>query len=225
MFNQIINWLFTEGVKEQQQVQNIVVKIEDRARQLSGLTSTATQSYPDLISRLKHIYLLLDRLVENSEIQKVSLNVVADTIASQSEAEAEAKLEIEEKVSNNEQTTPTFNTPPKIIPEPKLSKTAKELIELRDWVLLAKTGNNTPSPAMLDVLYQQLGKVLEKEGVTSLQENDKFDYERQQIVSTKVTDDPEKNDIVAETVRPGYIFNGSIIRPQEVIIYTKPIAL
>jgi hypothetical protein len=102
---------------------------------------------------LKHIYLLLDRLVENSEIQKVSLNVVADTIASQSEAEA--KLEIEEKVSNNEQTTPTFNTPPEIIPEPKLSKTAKELIELRDWVLLAKTGNNTPSPAMLDVLYQK----------------------------------------------------------------------
>ncbi|WYL96945.1 MAG: nucleotide exchange factor GrpE [Gloeotrichia echinulata IR180] len=223
MFNQMINWLFPEGVKEQQQVQNIVVKIEDMARQLSGLTSTATQSSPDLISRLKHIYLLLDRLVENSEIQKVSLNVVADTIASQSEAEA--KLEIEEKVSNNEQTTPTFNTPPEIIPEPKLSKTAKELIELRDWVLLAKTGNNTPSPAMLDVLYQQLGKVLEKEGVTSLEENDKFDYERQQIVSTKVTDDPQKNDIVAETVRPGYIFNGSIIRPQEVIIYTKATAL
>jgi molecular chaperone GrpE (heat shock protein) len=215
MFNQIINWLFPEGVKEQQQVQNIVVKIEDRARQLSGLTSTATQSSPHLISRLKHIYLLLDRLVENSEIQKVSLNVVADTIASQSEA----KLEIEQKVSNNEQTTPTFNTPPEIIPEPKLSKTVKELIELRDWVLLAKTENNTPSPAMLDVLYQQLGKVLEKEGVTSLEENDKFDYERQQIVSTKVTDDPEKNDIVAETIRPGYLFNGTIVRPQEVIIY------
>jgi molecular chaperone GrpE (heat shock protein) len=68
-------------------------------------------------------------------------------------------------------------------------------------------------------------KVLEKEGVTSLEENDKFDYERQQIVSTKVTDDPQKNDIVAETVRPGYIFNGSIIRPQEVIIYTKATAL
>ena len=72
---------------------------------------------------------------------------------------------------------------------------------------------------MLQVLYKKLGKILEKEGITSLEETGVCNYERHQVVSTQETDDPNQDELIYETVRPGYLFQGSLIRPQEVIVY------
>jgi GrpE len=219
MLEEIFNWLFPEKVQAQQQVQEIVVKIENRVRQLSNLPPAPDRhqdSPHGLLTRLNHIDLLTERLLENREIHEVCEDI-EDIVAVRSTVKPLSEIE---QLVPNEPTIPTFPTPPEILLEPSLSKTAKELIDLRDWVLLAKTGNNTPSPEVLDILYQRLGKILEREDVTVLEEHDRFNYERQQIVSTKVTDDPEKNDTIAETIRPGYLFKNTIVRPQEVIIYT-----
>jgi molecular chaperone GrpE (heat shock protein) len=92
---------------------------------------------------------------------------------------------------------------------------------LRDWVLLAKSGesDNQASPKVLDAIYKQLGKILEKEGITPLEETGSFNYERQQVISTEATDDPEKDDLICDTIRLGYLFKGILFRPQEVIVY------
>jgi molecular chaperone GrpE (heat shock protein) len=65
-----------------------------------------------------------------------------------------------------------------------------------------------------------LGKVLEKEGVTPFEDVGSFDCERQQVVDTRPTDDPEQDNLVCATVRPGYRFREQLVRPQEVVVYT-----
>jgi hypothetical protein len=108
-------------------------------------------------------------------------------------------------------------------PEPRAesgagpSATARELIGLRDWVLLAAGGG--PGPGALDAVYRRLGEVLRQEGIAVLEEAGPFDPGRQQIVDTRATDDPARHDHVCATVRPGYAHRGGLIRPQEVIVY------
>jgi|GEM_PF-1552807 len=109
--------------------------------------------------------------------------------------------------------------PPAAAPDGVLSPTAKELIKLRDWVLLAKSGG-APAADALEGVYKKLAQVLKREGVTPLEENTAFDEERQQIMDTRPTRDPAQDNVVCDTVRPGYVFNGDVIRPQEVIIFT-----
>jgi molecular chaperone GrpE (heat shock protein) len=103
---------------------------------------------------------------------------------------------------------------------PEISSAAKELIKLRDWVLLAKSGEIASPASVLEGLYRKLGQLLQKEGVTALEAAGPFDEERQQIIETQPTEDPSQDNVVCDTVRPGYLFNGQLVRPQEVILYT-----
>lgn len=41
------------------------------------------------------------------------------------------------------------------------------------------------------------------------------------MIETRATEDPRQHNQVCGTVRPGYLFDGELIRPQEVIIYTN----
>lgn len=189
------------------QVQQLILKAEANVRKLSGLPSVIPDHSTDidLISVLNLINLLLERLVTNPELIKVS----SDSLA-------------EQQIITNEETQSEQTAKPYL--EPKLSTTAQDLIKLRDWVLLAKTGNNVLSVELLDTLYQQLGQILEKEGVSIVEETSKFNYKYQQVMSTTVTNEADKHDLVCETVRPGYLYNGIIVRPQEVTIYKfKPL--
>lgn len=217
MLNEIFNYLFPGKAKEQKQIEEIVETIENRVRQLSNLPPNSTRdSTSVLLPKLNHIDLLIERLLNNQVINESSVDT-GNVIPNHFIAESLVKIDIAEE---NKETVSILPSTPEIILEPTLSKTAKELIDLRDWILLAKTGSNLPGSEIFNVLYQRLGKILEQEGVNTLEEQDKFNYECQQIVSTKPTNDPDKNDMIAETIRPGYTFNNSIIRPQEVIIYT-----
>jgi molecular chaperone GrpE (heat shock protein) len=38
-------------------------------------------------------------------------------------------------------------------------------------------------------------------------------------METKPTDDANLDGLVSSTLRPGYLFDGKLIRPQEVIVY------
>lgn len=198
----IKKFLSSQKEEKAKHVQQLILNAEASVRQLSGLPPVVHEfsTDTDLISVLNSVNLLLERLVANPELVKASPDL-----------SQERQILTEEETPNVEIA--------ELSPEPQLSATAQELIKLRDWVLLAKTGNNIPSSELLDTLYQQLGQVLEKEGVILLEEASKFNYEYQQVMSTKVTDEEDKHDLVCETVRPGYLYNGTIVRQQEVIIY------
>lgn len=46
-----------------------------------------------------------------------------------------------------------------------------------------------------------------------------FDTMRQRIIKKIETDDPDKNRLIAESIRPGYEWDGKMIRPEMVSIY------
>jgi GrpE len=101
--------------------------------------------------------------------------------------------------------------------EPELSNEAKEIINLRDWVLHARNQEDSQEKAYLD---KQLKLILVKAGLTILEKNNElFDSNYQKAIAALKTDNPDLQDIVCETSRPGYLFNDSLIRPQEVMIW------
>jgi len=110
------------------------------------------------------------------------------------------------------------------LPTPKtsssISPTAKQLINLRDWVLLAKSDCEVIKPELMDSVYKKLAKILELEGVIALEDTGLFDMDKHEIVGTEPTENPKENDLIHSTIRPGYLFKDKLIRPQEVIIYS-----
>jgi len=197
-------------LKEKRQAEELALQAEIAVRELSGLPTVGSDDR-DVITVLKSTCLLLDRFQERPEL------------LSQKETPISQPIEVI-KVDGFQPITESHPVP-KIAresPDEKPSATAQELIRLRDWVLLANSGKGEEkaSPKVLDAIYKQLGKILEKEGIKSLEETGSFNYERQKVVSTKATNDHDKDDLICDIVRPGYLFHESLIRPQEVIVYT-----
>ncbi|MFB2917249.1 nucleotide exchange factor GrpE [Aerosakkonema funiforme] len=189
-----IFWLLHNQKLQKQRLEelDLAYRVEAIARKLSELSPEAPeQSQNEIVTSLRSTYSLLERL---SEKEAISENFQKKVIPE------------------------NYSEPPEKLLQ--LSGTAKELIKVRDWVLLAKTGSESIKPEMFDSLYRQLGQVLEKEGVTSLEETGTYDVERQQIVGTQPTNDPSLDEQICETIRPGYLFQGRLIRSQEVVIYT-----
>ena len=189
-------------LQERQQVEELALQAEATVRQLSGLPPAKTKEL-DLIEILNHICLLLDRFVAHPEQL------------------AQQKAPISEVVTpTGTRVNPAPEPEPKLEPEPTLSETAEEQIKLRDGVLLAKSEGDSSSSKVLEAIYKKLGEILTHEKVTPLEEMGLFDYEKQKVMSTKATNDLDKNDCICDIVRPGYLFNGGLVRPQEVIVYT-----
>ena len=89
-------------------------------------------------------------------------------------------------------------------------------------MLLAKPkeGDMLISAEVLDIFYQELGEVLTRENVISLEEvGGRFNQGRQRVVATRATHDPAEHNIVAKSESPGYLFQERLVRPQEVVIY------
>ena len=203
MLRKIFFWL-----TKSRDAQELAVHAEAMARDLNNLPTDSPEiSQPDIISVLQSTCALLERLVEQRQ-----------GIASQHDPSSESAKEIVPE-------KPELQKSPPLIPPPgrevALSHTAKELIKLSDWVLLAKAGGTAVQPAVLEEIYRQLTGVLAKEGVTLLEAQGPCDYERQMVVGTHPTDDPAQDEHVYSTVRPGYLFHEQLIRPQEVIIYVS----
>jgi AcrR family transcriptional regulator len=201
--------LFLWIIKERRQVEELALQAETIVYELSGL-SRVNSNDRDVVTILNSICLLLERFQQHPELLNLKETSIIQPI----------------EVIKTEEIEPQTESPPvtqivREIAEEKPSLTAQELIRLRDWVLLAKSGesDNQASPKVLDAIYKQLGKILEKEGITPLEETGSFNYERQQVISTEATDDPEKDDLICDTIRPGYLFKEILFRPQEVIVY------
>lgn len=198
VLSEISSFLFPLFQREQK-VLKLALRAEYNARKLNGI-STTTTSEDNVVEILQSLCQLLERLVEHPDLflpneQCQSLTVVASP-------------------SLHEEPKPIFDQ------ELELSSPMKELIQIRDWVLLAKSDETGLGTNMLEALYTQLGQVLAKGDVMTIEETGVFNYERQQIISTQVTNKPDNNNLVYKTVRPGYLFCGRLVRPQEIIIYT-----
>jgi hypothetical protein len=197
-----IKRMFTWEATEKQ-ARQIALEIEQQVYRLNGLSPQPDgESAADLPAILNSANLLLKRI--------------------------SAKYDMKIEVKTSELVAPSatskavpINTPPVPVaaPEPAPSKTALELIKLRDWVLMAKTSGNPVNSEGLENFYKQLGRILGMEGITPIEDQGVFDYNRQQIMDSRTTDDPALQDHICETVRPGYQFHEKLIRPQEVIVY------
>lgn len=201
--------IFCPWMAQQQQAKEEAIKTEANARKLNGLQPENNNfGNTNTVSLLKSANLLLERLLDRGDI----LTAKTETV------EPNANKAIAKQIALEKATI----IPPvkEVAREAELSETAKEIIKLRDLVLLTKTGDNANTPELLESLYQELGQVLEKEGVQSLEDTGSYNYEQQKVMATRVVKDPDKDDLICETVRPGYMFNGKLVRSQEVTIYT-----
>lgn len=197
MFGDIFFWL-----TKRRQVEELARRAETKARDLNKLPADPAAPQQSLLDVLQTTCALLDRLAE----QQQAMSLVEE------HAEKPKPIALEQP-----------RAPSAPLPEApaSLSITAKELIKLSDWVLLAKVNDTAVQPEVLEEIYRQLTAVLAKEGVTPLLATGPCDYERQMVVGTQSTDDLAQVDHVYSTVRPGYIFHDQIIRPQEVIVYVS----
>ncbi len=201
MWKTLVFWL-THG----QKVEELARCAQTTARDLNKLPAGATASQEDLVEILQSTNALLARLAERQQTNAPVVIPSSEKISSQESVPSEPEQSELSPVPHGEK-------------RQSLSATAKELIKLSDWVLLAKEGGTTVQPEVLEEIYRRLTAVLSKEGVTALDASGPCDYERQMVVGTHPTDDPTQNDHVYSTVRPGYLFHDQLIRPQEVIIY------
>ncbi|MCD7957508.1 MAG: nucleotide exchange factor GrpE [Lachnospiraceae bacterium] len=100
-----------------------------------------------------------------------------------------------------------------------------DLIEMRDTLLEQKMwmeSSGLDEPDAVKVINVQLlttQRLLEKNDVVILAETGDFEYEKQTIVGTRPTADPELADKIAEVSRPGYVWKGETLRAEEVITY------
>lgn len=188
------------SLENQADVKESALRAEALARQLSDLPPRPETAPHDAATVLESVCLFLNRLVERNTSKKVQsekLIHVGDGL-------------VDEPVEPGQS--------PEAGCELKLSETANEIIRLRDWVLAANTGDGAQSK-VLEGLYAKLGQILEKEGVTILEKTGTFDEEYQCVMDIRATEDPAQDNLVCDTVRPGYLFDDELVRPQEVVVY------
>ncbi|WP_013324391.1 nucleotide exchange factor GrpE [Gloeothece verrucosa] len=197
--------------KEKKQAEELALQVEALVRNLSGLPPAQSDD-KNIIDVLESVGLLLKRFQENPELLKQKKTPTP-------EPEPVQTPPIEDPPTQQE-SPPVIEIVREVEAQP--SQTVYALIRLRDWVLGSKSEDQQEklNPKVLEIIYNELAQILENEGVICLEEVGKFNYEHQQAVSTETTNDPEKKDLICDTVRPGYLFQDKLIRPQEVIVYT-----
>lgn len=208
-------------ISNRQEIQKLASQIEICAKQLNGLSAKGNISNEnDVVSVLRTSCILLESFINNRfsmeeeetqdkkhetgdiSVGKVDFDAKGDTLKEKTEPE-----EVLESKSLSSSTTT----------EP--SETAKEIIKLQDWLFVAKSRDDASTIKTLEILYGKLNKTLSKEGIITLEENGLFDENKQSAVETIDTNDPSKNNMVSDTVRPGYLFNDEVFRPQDVVVY------
>lgn len=67
----------------------------------------------------------------------------------------------------------------------------------------------------------ETANVLDRMGVSILEDSGAFDPARHTAVDTEPTDDPALDGCIARVFRPGYLYQGKMLRGQDVIIFKK----
>lgn len=103
----------------------------------------------------------------------------------------------------------------------------QDLIALRDKLLLRKSwledqaSEEENAKKVVDSQLRETARCLTNQGVDILDSGGVFDNQYQTVVETRPAEHAEQDGQIAETFRPGYRFQGEILRSQEVILFTK----
>lgn len=102
---------------------------------------------------------------------------------------------------------------------------ALSLIKFRDQLMYFQENfdavGNPQAVEMLKNLYAESGRFMKENRIEPLEDTGVLDAQRHTVVDTRPTDDPALENSIAQTFRAGYRLDGNIVRPQEVVVYTK----
>ncbi|MBR1482756.1 MAG: nucleotide exchange factor GrpE [Ruminococcus sp.] len=102
-----------------------------------------------------------------------------------------------------------------------------EMISLRDSLYSRLEWAQSTLPAddnSVKLLRSQLiesASAMQNLGIDVLEDTDTFDCTYCTIIETVPTDDPNLVDTIAKIFRPGYRYNGEVVRSKEVVMYIK----
>lgn len=101
---------------------------------------------------------------------------------------------------------------------------AREVIRLADGLLdlresLALTADDGQSATVLRWVESRTKALLTSCDIKRVEESGAFDPARQQAVASREAPRPELAHQIADTVRPGYVWHGVLLRPQQVAVY------
>ena len=101
---------------------------------------------------------------------------------------------------------------------------AREVIRLADGLLdlrenLNLTADDGQSATVLRWAESRTQALLNSCDIKRVEESGAFDPARQQTVASREAPRPELAHHIADTVRPGYVWHGVLLRPQQVVVY------
>jgi molecular chaperone GrpE (heat shock protein) len=106
---------------------------------------------------------------------------------------------------------------------PSPPKVVHELIRVTDGLTDLIEGGAAQEPeratTALDWLHRRVEALLVSCDVTRIDDSGPVDLLRQEVVDSRPTPTADLVDQIADTVRPGYSWHGSLIRPQQVVAY------
>lgn len=178
---------------------------------LENLTALSSQA----VEKMKEIKLEVWNGLENER----RLDSLADQVEEQKAQIVKAKEDQEQLKTENSKLLAQLQQERKQI--------VNRIIMLRDNLQMKKDWLNSTEPGNLaaakfiDGQLDETAGLLKDLGVEILQDTGAFDSRCHTAVSTKPTDDLNLDGQIAETFRPGYRFQETTLRPQEVIVYTK----
>lgn len=103
----------------------------------------------------------------------------------------------------------------------------QNLISVSDKLLSQKKWMEEQAPEeknaykVVNGQLREIARCLKDTGVEMIDDMGVFDSQYQTVVDTRFAQTPEQIDKIAETFRPGYRFQNELLRPQEVILFTK----
>jgi molecular chaperone GrpE (heat shock protein) len=94
---------------------------------------------------------------------------------------------------------------------------AVELIELSDRL-------ESLAPGDLDQAWirERLRAILALHEIAPIADMGLVDFTRHEVVADRPADRATQVDHIADTVRPGYLWRGTILRPQQVVAWVEP---
>ncbi|QZY56859.1 nucleotide exchange factor GrpE [Crassaminicella profunda] len=100
-----------------------------------------------------------------------------------------------------------------------VTKLASDIIGLRDQILIFLSEADEREKRIVSSFYKELGRILERNGIKSLENTGEFNEAYQTIVGIRSTKVKALDNTVAEIFRPGYKLKDGYIRSQEIILY------
>ncbi|MEW2085173.1 hypothetical protein [Streptomyces sp. NPDC005283] len=156
-----------------------------------------------------------ERLVE------VSARYAAWLMTERDRLEWQLRAEYEQRLSDADTESVRAAAPPQL--PPSAPPAAAPLIGLLDRLSGLGDAAEPPDGPVLDWVRRSVLTALAALGVTPIEDTGPADPTRHNVVATREDDSGGLLcDHIAETVRPGYRWDGGLLRTQEVIVYVPP---